>query len=436
MVNFQDHGADCSITDNENRTAINHAITEKHYNLIPIFQNHVFEKKIQKKIDTAKMPLSSQLKRTPKKAIDKVVKSFERLEINKSPNTEHFLTPNRTNYNFKEASPFLVNINMRPRRKRYEEKSVAAVEKLNSKQIDSGKKCDQQETKETVEIIEISDSDDSCDDQNDTKRGNEFVKNLFELTEENIEKHLTTVIKKRRKDSLITAWRNKVNESRQRKSILPIAENDFEAFLSEHTVESESQSVESSQQSIETIVAAKEKSTQNNRRSETEDSFITAPEANGDAYVIERDLTAKKDQTIEPENKTAIILQTQEKYEHFDPEDNIVFYENKLLVNPIKTVPKSTTENDVIILNTSSESGTCTDLVVPSDYDTDDLRKELRQYGDVPGPITKNTKRLYLKRLIRYKRKPKQTSNNSNQMMKCSKLTFFSEYSLVNMIFI
>lgn len=426
---FQDHGADISITDNEQNTAINHAITEKHYNLIPTFQNHVFEKKIQKRIaaKNAKMPMISPQQHTPKKAIDKVIKSLECLEINKSPNTEHFLTPNRTNYNFKEASPFLVNINMRPRRKRFEENIVAAKEKLNSKDIDTGTKaykCDHLETKEAVEIIEISDSDDNCDDQNDTKHDNKLVKNLFELTEENIEKHLAKVIKLRRKDSLINAWRYKVNESRQRKSILPVAKDDIETFLSEHTEKSESHSTGSSQQ---TIVPAKEKQKQQNHCSETEESFITAPN-DDETYVIDREVTAKKDQSIDPENTTAIILQTQEKYEHFDPDDNIVFYENRLLVNPVKSGPKSNTEAaDAIVLNTSSESGTCTDLVVPSDYDTDDLRKELKQFGDVPGPITKNTKRLYLKRLVRYKRKPKQTSNNSGHAVKYSKFDFLKK---------
>lgn len=382
----------------------------------------MFEKKIQRKIDTS-TPLSTKLKRTPKKAIDKVVKTIECLELNKSPKTERFLTPNRTNYNFKEASPFLVNINQRPRRKKlFEENSVVVKEKVTDNETADTCECDQQKTKDADVIIEISNSDDNCDDdQKDmTNRDNGVVKNLFELTEENIEKHLATVIIKRRKHSLINAWRSKVNESRQRKSILPIAEDEIEAFLSEHTVDSGSKSVESSQPSIETIVAAtKEKHMQHNQ-SETEDSFITAHEMNGDTYVIDRNLTAQKDQIVDSPNKTAIILQTQEVYEHFDPEDNIVFYENKLLANATKTIPKSGSENEVIILNTSSESGTCTDLAVPSDYDTDDLRKELRRFGDVPGPITKNTKRLYLKRLIRYKRRPKQTTDNSKHAIKCS----------------
>lgn len=54
----------------------------------------------------------------------------------------------------------------------------------------------------------------------------------------------------------------------------------------------------------------------------------------------------------------------------------------------------------------ASESCPETEYTIPLDYDTDALRVELTQFGEVPGPITKSTKRLYMKRLIKYKRKP------------------------------
>lgn len=46
-----------------------------------------------------------------------------------------------------------------------------------------------------------------------------------------------------------------------------------------------------------------------------------------------------------------------------------------------------------------------TNVTLPLDYETDTLRAELTIFGDPPGPITKTTKRLYLKRLMKYKRK-------------------------------
>lgn len=46
-----------------------------------------------------------------------------------------------------------------------------------------------------------------------------------------------------------------------------------------------------------------------------------------------------------------------------------------------------------------------TNITVPLDYETDTLRAELTAFGEPPGPITKTTKKLYIKRLIKYKRK-------------------------------
>lgn len=46
-----------------------------------------------------------------------------------------------------------------------------------------------------------------------------------------------------------------------------------------------------------------------------------------------------------------------------------------------------------------------TNLTMPLDYETDTLRAELTAFGEPPGPITKSTKKLYIKRLVKYKRK-------------------------------
>lgn len=369
--------------------------------MIPIFQNHIFEKKLQKKVEAKH--LNNRFERTPSKPVETVIKSLQQLDIRKCTDDEGVLTPNRTNFNLNEASPFLININCR--RPKYK-----AYDMIKSQ-------CKDNDTVPPInadaEVIEISDSD----DENDTKT-QKLVKNLFELTEENIEKHLSMVVKKNRKDSLICLWRNKVNESRLRKSMLPINEIEFDAFLSEHTEDVESPSVESSKKSADTVVPVKPKL---EKDTETEDSFLTADDQNG-----------KKDHSpeikiVESETKkeeTGIIFQTQEVYQHVDVQNNIVFYENRLQVANLETNPKQ----EIINLNTSSESGTCTDVIVPTDYDTDDLRKELKSFGDQPGPITKNTKRLYLKRLIRYKRRPQHSVKN--QRDKCSKYSESIEVEL------
>jgi hypothetical protein len=47
-----------------------------------------------------------------------------------------------------------------------------------------------------------------------------------------------------------------------------------------------------------------------------------------------------------------------------------------------------------------------TAFTVPLDYESDLLREELTQFGEPPGPITKTTKKIYIKKLIKYKRNP------------------------------
>lgn len=349
--------------------------------MIPIFQNHIFEKKIRKNVETPprdRSQTNAKVKNEPVHLGLQLAKSTADVESN-------FLTPNRTNFNFKQASPFLVNINCY--RPKYKKKSIQP-ERI--------------ETKDSEEIIEISDSDDNSD-----VKVRPVVRNLFELTQENIEKHLSMTVKKNRKNSLIDLWRKKVNDSRQRKSMLSISECGFES--SNHACEMsdkiESQSTESSHQSVDTVVPANQKDKPH--ESEADDSFFTAADQ-------------KSEEHAQLNNKSETIVQTQEIYEHFDAENNIMFYENKLSTKTHNT--PSNTECEIVELNTSSESGTCTDLATPSDYDTDNLRQELKAFGDKPGPITKSTKRLYLKRLVRYKRHPQRyEKTNTNERVKCEK---------------
>lgn len=329
----------------------------------------MFEKKLQERIEFRE--LNNKSIQTPSKILDSVATSFQQLEITK----HNILTPNRTNFNFEGASPFLINVDCRRlKRKQYavmnQSKSIENLTKLIGN-VDE-------------EIILISDSDDNveCDDD----KGHKV--DLFGLTQQNIEKHLSMMTTKYRKDSLINVWRNKVNDTSHRKLMMPMNQIELDTFLSEYAAETDSPSIESSQQSVETVVQANPKSL--TQGSETEDSFFTA----GDQNVVSI-----------PET----IVQMQEIYRHFDAENDVVFYENKLSANMKNSTLKVHNYDATTNLNTSSESGTCTDLIVPSEYDTDDLRKELRNdFGDVPGPINKSTKRLYLKRLIRYKRRPPQ----------------------------
>lgn len=56
--------------------------------------------------------------------------------------------------------------------------------------------------------------------------------------------------------------------------------------------------------------------------------------------------------------------------------------------------------------NNVSVTTNSTNFTLPLDYETDALRAELIKLGEPPGPITRTTKRLYIKKLVRYQRKP------------------------------
>lgn len=344
---------------------------------------------------------------TSNKAKEAPVYLFKHFEKAKIPGIETMLTPNRTNFNFKEASPYLVNINCyRPVYKRQE---AYKIEQTAQKQ---------KNTEKHVEIIEISDSDDNSD----IHKEHRLVKNLFELTQENIEKHLSRVVRKNRKHSMIDLWRKKVNESRQRKSMIPIDKGDFEIDVTSDTTEKiESQSVQSSHQSVETVV---KKSAGNKQlESGTEDSFFTANDLNNGSPIDDNKIM--NDAFVEPMTSET-ILQTQEVYEHRDVENNIVFYENRLLTNKNTNTDSNPLKTKSELLSNTSAESEITDFATPSDYDTDNLRQELKAFGDVPGPITKSTKRLYLKRLIRYKRRPQQTINDGTNYATCSEYPHYS----------
>lgn len=366
--------------------------------------------------------LNSTEEKTPKTKINDLCKRLKQLDLPKTP--ENLLTPNHTHFNLKSASPFLVDIKCRhPINKQIE--AIAKEEmqnRLNGKSNENGQK--------EIEVIEIS-SDSDDDDATEVV----VRKNLFELTVENLEKHLSMTPKKNR-ISLVSSWRDKVNKSRRRQSILPVNELDLDSFIMKHAVNAESTTIFSKSNSVDTVKAAEHPEHEINERrnqfspnSETNESFFTAPEPNG-AH-IEKDLGLECNQDAINEkysHESEIIFQTQEKYQHVDVENNVIFYEHKLLAKPVKVAPSELSDNgdddDVIdVINTTSESGTCTAL--PTDYDTDDLRKELKYFGDVPGPITKSTKRLYLKRLVRYKRKPKRANNHQRGKSKSMSHKYF-----------
>ncbi|GAB0086600.1 uncharacterized protein DMENIID0001_006940 [Sergentomyia squamirostris] len=98
------------------------------------------------------------------------------------------------------------------------------------------------------------------------------------------------------------------------------------------------------------------------------------------------------------------VMQWLEVYQYRDPENNIKFKETKFRPLPHGSdVEKNALDDEEAIFPDSSLS---TALQVPSDCDTEALRAELTAFGEIPGPITKTTKHLYIKRLIHCKKNP------------------------------
>lgn len=420
---FQDHGANINIEDVDGNTAINHAITEKHYHLITLFKKLIYE---QKKLNKAKAYEGNvnTAHRNKINATNDIALITNKMRLLSVPSPgKDALTPNKTNFNYQSASPYYVNIKCtkglskafdeveKNPTKQNQAAPNAATERQHKIQSNLKKaKCSRTISvdNEIDEIIVISSDSDEAPEPDVIKT------NLFELTEENLGKHLT-LCPKENADSLINIWRDKLHKTRARESILPKDSAQLNTFISEHMTES------TSSPSEQTVIAVPVQATPL-ISPQSNDSFVTADE-NGVDYILDEKTLALNSDNIA--NDEMIIAQ--EKYEHFDVENNIVIYETRTIAN-------QSMQN--IDQNSSSETGTqTTESALPSDYDTDNLRQELRHFGDKPGPITKNTKRLYLKRLVRYKKRPQLIEQNErNRRITRSMLLITSFKDLVVMI--
>lgn len=347
----------------------------------------MFESKIEKRNNQMQKKIQ---KNQIAPYLEHISDTMHRLSIPKNYN--ELLTPNKTNFNFKESSPFFINITQRRRKQRKNPESVPGHNQNEKGAVDVKKgfrrtiSVDPEIENEVkrnaqaeIECINLSSDDEEVD----------IVENLFQLTEENMEKHLEMAPKKNR-ISLVNTWRNKVNKSRARATLVPHNETELDSFVSRFIEDNDSAS-----SNTQTTKIAKPTNNANQLlatpRSMASESFITADDQLDDTYVLNT-------------NKgTNTVVQMEENYMHTDTENDVVFFERKYLPNPVMPSQDNNYEDDngddVISIVTTE-----TDFSVPLDYDTDTLRKDLTHIGVVAGPITKNTKRLYLKRLVRHRR--------------------------------
>ncbi|XP_054284657.1 uncharacterized protein LOC129001420 [Macrosteles quadrilineatus] len=95
-----------------------------------------------------------------------------------------------------------------------------------------------------------------------------------------------------------------------------------------------------------------------------------------------------------------------EEYEYTDLDEGVVLIEKRYLTKDI-SMSASGPDGKGARESSSSECESVSTLSGSEGaYETDDLRRALVQHGFVPGPITGNTKRVYLRKLKRCRRKP------------------------------
>ncbi|XP_050740916.1 uncharacterized protein LOC108033658 isoform X2 [Drosophila biarmipes] len=239
--------------------------------------------------------------------------------------------------------------------------------------------------------------------------------NLFALTEA----HLTQLIQSQRENhpedpdqpkrrTLIESWREKVERSRARQSLLHQYDEHVEALVDEALEQDDFSYEQHLQQQLRGEVNPKARG--EDAPSSGRQVFELLVEQVAQAVVVEPEpehsfFTAQGEEEAPASDNSPrqdeYFLQIKEAYVHTDDENGLVFYEAKFLQNAEKRVPPDQAPEEK---KPDLESTVSTNHTLPLDYETDALRRELTQLGAPVGPITKTTKRLYIKQLIKYKR--------------------------------
>ncbi|XP_030240139.1 uncharacterized protein LOC115562553 [Drosophila navojoa] len=337
-----EHGARPDIADDEHKLAVHYAIEECHFEVLQLMRDHIYQEKQQLKLQ------------------------------------QRSLTPKATlKYNHDVTSPYYINITHR-----------------------RGKPQPQF--------------------PDDPEPEQEQSVNLFALTRDHLAEltHNQDVATCGRR-TLIESWRDKVERSRARKSLLQ--EQQVE-ILVEQAMEQDDFSYEKHvQQSLrQAAQEPAEKSSAPASRAAfgqlveqvaqacvLEQSFYTAPEDEEQREQLKEQAGDQQQQRQKQPQDKSYYLQMTEAYVHTDDENGLVFYETKLLQNgeAKKQLTKRLPNHlEVPPASVQLDSSASTNFTVPLDYETDALRAELTQLGAPVGPITRTTKRLYIKQLIKYKR--------------------------------
>ncbi|KAH8263556.1 hypothetical protein KR044_010531 [Drosophila immigrans] len=223
--------------------------------------------------------------------------------------------------------------------------------------------------------------------------------NLFTLTRDHLEELSGNQEAAGGRRTLIESWRDKVERSRARKSLLQVEH--VEALVDQALSQDDFNYERHLQQTLRAEQEQQTAAEQQPAGSEAgRAAFGELVEQVAQAAMLEQSYhTAQGEEQLLVPKPEDYYLQMTEAYVHTDDENGLVFYETKLLQQPAKKAAKPPPAPPPQL-----DSSASTNLTVPLDYETDELRAELTQLGATVGPITHTTKRLYIKQLIKYRR--------------------------------
>lgn len=390
-------GGNMGLKDDDLKTPVEYAIEEGHFEVVKLLQNYIFERKFEKKREQMIQKeqhngtsssgggfikcLGGYLRvTTPTKNLLTTVQALE----------ENKLTPNRVHYNFDATSPYYINITHRRK------------DRMKSLKEDINQSILAQQQEDHPEEAPEQNGDDAEEDVVVIGR-----KNLFELTERNLASFTKKMTGKGRRSSYIECWRDKIAALRVRNKLSTNIE-DIERILSGFSTVSITEEkqqdtivieINETNPDLDSPVIGQNASfkTAGNKTPRFEDSLRT----NEFALALRPSPESRQAKSPLPDSLQNRIVQITEEYIHTDDEAGLVFYEKKFIA-PVSS--QASTSKHQRNPSLSSQSTALT--LPPLDYDTDALRAELTNFGEPPGPITKHTKKLYLKKLVKYKRDP------------------------------
>uniref|UniRef100_A0A182YJZ6 Uncharacterized protein n=1 Tax=Anopheles stephensi TaxID=30069 RepID=A0A182YJZ6_ANOST len=439
-------GGNVELQDEEGRTPIQHAIDGDHFEVVQVIQNHVFEQKIERKrkqllLLEQQRQQEQQTVLSPNMLYKKCVTGFlpmtasTRLHATSALSAlqvleERKLTPNKIHYNFDATSPYYVNITHR-RKERFktlfpEEKTRSNVENISPEDVsveDGWGESYNTQDKQAEDTPEVPSRT-----------------NLFELTERNLKNFTRDSEPTGRRTSFIECWREKIAEMRDRSRVSRRLD-DIDRILNSF---SENLAVKSFMDEVEETFVTAVDEEQAEEATGDETTVVSEKQAKalemaeqetvvGSASEDEQEPSLREppedQRKEESEREEPVIIQLSEEYIHTDDEAGVVFREKKMTT--ARTVPTIQVTSDrgepIVYANkrqlkgppsAADKNASLTSLstvltLPPLDYDTDALRAELTTFGEPPGPITKSTKKLYLRKLVKFRRHPERRLANA-----------------------